>query len=55
MENTEARLEAYRKRDPAFQRAALAFIKAEATLEDPVEGEPFEEPSAKPARPIQKK
>jgi hypothetical protein len=50
-----ARLEAYRKQDPEYQRAAMAFIKAEATLEDPVEGEPFEEPQAKVAGPVQNK
>lgn len=51
LENTLARLEAYRKEDPDFNRAALAFIKAEASLEDPVEGEVTE----KATGPIQNK
>lgn len=55
LENTLARLEAYRKQDPEYQRAALAFVDAEATLEDPVEGEPFEEQQAKAVGPLQNK
>ena len=37
------RLEAYRKKDPKFRRAIAAFVEAEATQPDPLEGEPFEE------------
>lgn len=37
------RLEAYRKKDPKFRRAIAAFVEAEATTPDPLEGEPFEE------------
>ena len=49
-------LDAYRKKDPGFKRAIAAFVDAEATLKDPLEGEPFEETdfenSAKPAGPV---
>jgi ferric-dicitrate binding protein FerR (iron transport regulator) len=48
-----ARLEEYRKQDPEYRRAFDAFIEAEATLEDPLEGEPFEEPDAKASEPVQ--
>src|SRR5713226_271473 len=37
------RLEAYRKKDPKFRRAIAAFVEAEATTPDSLEGEPFEE------------
>lgn len=37
------RLRAYRKRDPEFHHALAAFVESEASLGDPVEGEPFEE------------
>src|SRR5437588_1390219 len=55
LEATLARLEAYRKQDPEFNRAAVAFIKAEASLEDPVEGEVIEEPVPKTSGPVQNK
>jgi len=55
LEETLARLEEYRKQDPEYRRAFDAFIEAEATLDDPAEGEPFEELDAKPSRPVQKK
>jgi hypothetical protein len=55
LEDTLARLEEYRKQDPEYKRAFDAFIEAEATLNDPVEGEPFEEPEAKPSTAVQKK
>ena len=35
-------LRAYRSRDPGFKRAMAAFVEAEASLEDPLEGEPIE-------------
>jgi hypothetical protein len=35
-----AKLRAYRKSDPGFEQAMAAFVEAEATLEDPVEGRP---------------
>lgn len=53
LEDTLARLEAYRKEDPDFNRAALAFIEAEASLEDPIEGEVVEEPVPQAGSPIQ--
>jgi len=46
------RLEAYRKKDPKFRRAIDAFVKAEATLKDPLEGVPFEEPEGNAYKPI---
>jgi hypothetical protein len=52
-------LEAYRKKDPGFKRAIAAFVEAEATVKDPLEGVPFEEHDAedslKPAGPVQSK
>ena len=52
-----AGLRAYRKKDPKFERAIAAFVEAEASLEDPLEGEPIEgfEESIKPAGPVQSK
>lgn len=55
LEDTLARLEEYRKQDPEYKRAFDAFIEAEVTLDDPVEGEPFEETDAKPSKAVQKK
>lgn len=37
-----ARLRAYRQQDPKFQRAIAALVEAEATVKDPLEGEPIE-------------
>lgn len=53
LKNTLSRLEAYRREDPEFNRAALAFIKAEASLEDPLEGEVVEDPHPKATGPVQ--
>ena len=39
LETTLESLRAYRRRDPGFQRAIAAFVEAEASLEDPLEGE----------------
>jgi hypothetical protein len=56
LEDTLAHLEEYRKQDPEFNHAAAAFIKAEATLQDPLEGEVVEEPKPpEAAGPIQNK
>jgi len=55
LEDTLARLELYRKQDPDFNRAAVAFIKAEASLEDPIEGEVIEDPGPKTSGPVQNK
>ena len=51
------RLDAYRKKDPKFRRAIKKFAEAEATVKDPLEGQPFEEPEnpAEPSGPIQSK
>src|SRR5580704_6807556 len=59
LEATLADLRAYRKRDPGFRRAIAAFVEAEATSDDPLEGEPirghFVEGELKPAGPVQSK
>lgn len=43
LEANLAKLRAYRKQDPGFQKAIAAFVEAEASFEDPVEGEPIEQ------------
>jgi len=52
-------LRAYRKQDPGFRRAIAAFVEAEASLEDPLEGKPLEGEfvggQLKPAGPVQSK
>jgi predicted DNA-binding protein len=61
LEATLNRLKAYRKKDPEFKRAMAEFVEAEATLNDPLEGKPFEENedggkvTRKPAGPLQNK
>jgi predicted transcriptional regulator len=64
LETTLADLRAYRKQDPGFRRAIAAFVEAEATLDDPLEGEPVEGQFVKgqlvkgqprPAGPVQSK
>jgi hypothetical protein len=54
-----AKLRAYRKQDPGFKHAIAAFVEAEATVEDPLEGEAMElfnnEDLLKPAGPVQSK
>jgi hypothetical protein len=59
LEANLADLRAYRKQDPGFQRAIAAFVEAEASLEDPLEGEPIEgqfvDGQLKPAGPVQSK
>jgi hypothetical protein len=59
LEANLAKLRAYRKQDPGFKKAMAAFVEAEATLEDPVEGEPVEgssiEDLLRPAGPVQNK
>jgi predicted transcriptional regulator len=40
LEATLERLRAYRQRDPEFREARNAFVENEATLDDPMEGEP---------------
>ena len=52
LEANLAALRAYRKRDPGFQQAIAAFVEAEATLDDPVEGR-LEKPE--PTGPVQSK
>ena len=42
LENSLERLRAYRQRDPEFREPRNAFVEAEATLDDPLEGEPVE-------------
>jgi len=59
LEANLASLRAYRKQDPGFRRAIAAFVEAEASLEDPLEGEPIEgqfvDGEIKPAGPVQSK
>lgn len=40
LEASLASLRAYRQRDPDFEQAMAAFVEAEASVEDPVEGRP---------------
>ncbi len=51
------KLRAYRKQDPGFRKAMAAFVEAEASLDDPVEGEAMEASSVddllRPAGPVQ--
>lgn len=57
LESNLASLRAYRKQDPGFERAIAAFVEAEASIEDPLEGKPVERPvgegTLKPAGPVQ--
>jgi hypothetical protein len=58
LEATLAGLREYRKKDPDFRKADAAFVEAEATLDDPLEGRLIGEASAdknKPAGPVQRK
>ena len=59
LEANLAGLREYRKQDPGFERALDAFVEAEATLEDPLEGEPiigdFIDGQFEPAGPVQSK
>jgi hypothetical protein len=49
----------YRKKDPGFRRAIAVFADAEATVSDPLEGQPIEgdedNNSPTPAGPVQSK
>jgi predicted DNA-binding protein len=47
------KLRAYRQRYPGLRRAAAAFVDADASLEDPLEGEPIEVVE-EPAGPVQR-
>ncbi len=59
LESNLANLRAYRKKDPGFRRAIAALVEAEASLEDPLEGELIEgqfiEGQFKSAGPVQSK
>lgn len=59
LEANLAGLREYRKQDPGFQQAIDAFVEAEASLKDPLEGEPmngeFVEGEFRPAGPVQSK
>ena len=59
LEASLADLRAYRKKDTGFRRAIAAVVEGEATVKDPLEGEPFEEPevggSSKSSGPVQDK
>lgn len=45
-------LRGYRRKDAAFKRAIAAFVEAEASQKDPLEGEPVESNSKHPSQPI---
>src|SRR5450755_4306724 len=59
LEANLAGLREYRKQDPGFRRAIDAFVGAEASIKDPLEGEPiigeFVAGKFKPAGPVQSK
>lgn len=57
LEANLASLRAYRKKDPGFRKAMQAFVEAEATLDDPLEGELVETKpkEAKATGPVQSK
>jgi predicted transcriptional regulator len=57
LESDLRRLDNYRKKDPKFRRAITQFAEAEATVNDPLEGQPFEETEnpAEPTGPVQSK
>jgi len=42
LETSLANLKEYRRKDPGFSKAIAAFVEAEATVKDPLEGEPIE-------------
>jgi len=42
LEASLERLRAYRARDPQFLQARKAFLEAEASVDDPLEGDPIE-------------
>ena len=42
LEASVERLRAYRERDPQFRQARKAFVEAEASVEDTLEGQPVE-------------
>jgi hypothetical protein len=52
-------LRGYRERDPQFRRARKTFIESEASVDDPLEGEPIEgqlvNGGVKPLGPVQRK
>src|ERR1700752_207457 len=45
-------LREYRRKDPGFRRAIMAFVEAEASQKDPLEGEPVESDTEHPSQPI---
>ena len=57
LEANLASLRAYRKKDPGFRKAMQEFVEAEATLDDPLEGEVVETKpkERKAAGPVQSK
>ncbi len=57
LETDLRRLDAYRKKDPKFQRAIAKLVEAEATVKDALEGQPFEETdnAAQGTGPVQSK
>jgi phosphate starvation-inducible PhoH-like protein len=53
LDDRPGRLETYREQDPKYRRAMAAYIEAEATLEDPVEGKPVKKGDEKAAGSVQ--
>jgi|SRR5215469_3546241 len=45
-------LREYRRKDPGFGRAMAAFVEAEASQKDPLEGEPVESDTENRSQPI---
>jgi len=45
-------LREYRRKDPGFKRAIAAFVEAEASQKDPLEGEPAESNTEHPSQSI---
>jgi len=45
-------LREYRRKDPGFRRAIAAFVEAEASQKDPLEGEPVESDTEHPSQSI---
>lgn len=45
-------LREYRRKDPGFKRAIAAFVEAEASQKDPLEGKPVESDPEDPSQPI---
>jgi hypothetical protein len=45
-------MRAYRRKDPSIKRVIAAFVEAEASQKDPLEGEPVESDSEHRSQPM---